>query len=101
MGGRSSATAPTGPVKLSGAGDKRTKPFLLAAGDYEVDFSKGKACNDDLTYAILERTDGGSVSGGWFDQSGYAYAVDAGRHYWDVSTSPGKKCRWTLTIKPL
>jgi hypothetical protein len=92
------STAPAKPVATKGKGSKNTKPFELAAGDYEVTLKKSKGC-DDITWAWLMHTSGGSASGDIIDQDGYIYGLEEGRYYWE--TEANDKCKWTYTLTPL
>jgi hypothetical protein len=85
------AVVVTGKGEISGS-----KPFTLDGGDYEVTLDTKGDC--DLSGWYLKRTeDGRGVES--FEQSGYVYAVDAGRHFIKVIASD--KCQWTTTITPL
>lgn len=92
------------PVKEDGRGSKRSKPFVLSAGDYEVTISWGNGCRPSKDfpdpgnmYLNLIGSDEGGVD---FDQSTYAYDLDAGRYYMKINTNTEEKCKWAFIVSP-
>ena len=92
------------PVKLSGKGTQRTKPFALPAGDYEIKLNWGKGCRyskdlPDPGSMYLNNIDFPDQQTD-FEQSTYAYGVEEGRYYMKVNTITGSKCSWSFLISP-
>jgi hypothetical protein len=84
-------------VAIKGIGDiSGSKPFDLDGGDYEVTLDTKGDC--DVSGWYLKRTEDDQAIES-FEQSGYMYAVDAGRHF--IKVIAGDKCQWTMTITPL
>lgn len=97
------ATSPVEPVaiKEGGKGTKRSKPFVLPAGDYEVRIKWGKGCpytkgaQPGEMYLNLIGDDGDPLD---FEQSTPAYGIEAGRYYMKVETVTGSRCSWSFGI---
>lgn len=94
----------TQPVKESGKGTKRSKPFVLPAGDYSVRVKWGKGCpysrelsDPGLMYLNLISSDEEGLD---LAQSTPIYGIEAGRYYMKVNTVTGSKCSWSFTITP-
>lgn len=90
--------SPGAPVVIRGKGGiTGSKPFDLAGGDYEVTLkTNGPNCDSGGWYLRRAEDDYPVES---FEQSGYLYAVEGGRHFIKVIATD--KCNWTVTISPL
>lgn len=109
--GESSAPVANDKVTVSGGGDKSTKPFELAGGDYmatvvsrDVDSSGfGFGCDTRGSLRLTDdRSEVGSVSGTapakrTATTITQMYGIEPGRYYWDFGSTSCEK--WTVTLE--
>ena len=91
-------TCGTGCLVVEGTGSLRdTVPLELPGGEYEVAVQTyGGDCEGAEWYMRRAEDDAPVVS---FTQTGFVYAVDAGRHLFDAVALDD--CQWRLYITPL